>query len=154
MHLEIGDYKPGMQQQLQHTLSLIATNKKRKEVMQWLPEKDRMLIKLPLTPQQNKYLSELSLYFETEHVVTQGTLDRLIRYRQICLDPKLLNLKGESPKTQWIIQYIKDYPKKPIIIFSKFTSYIKQLQMTLGLNKIELGLIIGETPIEKRKNNS
>lgn len=151
MHLEIGDYKPGMQQQLQHTLSLIATNKKRKEVMQWLPKKDYMLIKLPLTPQQNKYLSELSLYFETEHVVTQGTLDRLIRYRQICLDPKLLNLKGESPKTQWIIQYIKDYPEKPIIIFSKFTSYIKQLQMTLGLNKIELGLIIGETPIEKRK---
>ncbi len=150
-HLEIGNFKPGKKQQLQEYLNTIATNRKRKDVMKWLPKKDYIRIKLPLTAQQAKYLKELEMYFETEHIITQGILDRLIRYRQICLDPGLLNLKGKSPKTEWIIQYLKDYPEKPIIIFSKFTSYIKQLQMTLGLNKIESGLIIGETPIEKRK---
>ena len=61
--------------------------------MKWLPKKDYIRIKLPLTSQQAKYLKELEMYFETEHIITQGILDRLIRYRQICLDPGLLNLK-------------------------------------------------------------
>lgn len=150
-HLEIGNFNPGKEKELQTYLNLIATNRKRKEVMVWLPEKDYTRIKLPVTSRQEKYLSDLANYYETENVITQGILDRLIRYRQICLDPKLLDLKGNSPKTDWIIQYLKDYPDKPVLIFSKFTSYLNLLTDDLIKNKINFGSITGATVLHTRK---
>ena len=115
-------FKPGMAEKLQDTLSEFSTQRKRKDVMPWLPDKFYEQVKLKPNKQQKKYLKELEETYTTEDIVTTGTLDRLIRYRQICLDPGLLGLEGKSPKTEWILQYIKDYPDEQIIIFSKFTS--------------------------------
>ena len=38
--------------------------------------------------------------------------------------PRPTKPKRQKPKTEWIIQYLKDYPEKPVIIFSKFTTYL------------------------------
>lgn len=149
-YVDIGTFKVGKAEELQTFLNNISTQRKRKEVMPWLPEKDYQQVRLPITAQQKKYLYELDHYFETEHVITQGVLDRLIRYRQICLAPELLNLRGNSPKIDWIRQYVTDYPEKSILIFSKFTSFLKLLQEALIKEKI--GVIIGETPIKERNN--
>jgi SNF2 family DNA or RNA helicase len=115
--------------------------------MPWLPDKDYQQIKLPATTAQLKYLNELQQYFTTEGIQVQGILDRLIRYRQICLHPGLLNLKGNSPKLDWLKTYLDNNPDKPVIVFSKFTSFLKILDTELLEKK---GLIIGDTPIEKR----
>lgn len=147
---DIGKFKLGKERELQTILSKISTQRKRIEVMPWLPKKDYQQVKLPPTDLQKKYLEELEQFFETEHVVTMGILDRLIRYRQVCLHPALLDLKGESPKLNWIKQYIKDYPDKPIVIFSKFTSFIKILEKELKEEKV--GVIIGETPMKDRED--
>ena len=125
---EIGKFKEGKEQKLQTILEAISTQRKRKDVMPWLPEKDRTTVKLPPTVLQIRYLNELEKFFETEDIVTHGILDRLIRYRQICLHPNLINLMGESPKLNWIKDFVKDYPDKPTIIFSKFTSFIKNFR--------------------------
>ena len=120
--------------------------------MQWLPEKDRQQIKLEPTDNQQKYLEELTKYFEIAqaNVVTKTLLDRLIRVRQVCLDPAILGLpKGDSPKTDWIKQYLQDYSDISTIIFSKSTRYLLRLQTDLNKPE-EIGLIIGATPIEKR----
>lgn len=146
--VDIGDFKSGMKHKLQMQLSFISTNRKRIDVMPWLPKKDYQQIKLEPTKEQKKYLSELGKYFETEHVIVEGVLDRLIRERQICLAPELIGLKGKSPKIDWIKQYIKDYPEKPMIIFSKFTSFLKILEKELqGENFYS---IIGSTLTERR----
>lgn len=149
--IEIDGFQKGKQIILQQYLNEHCTSRKRKDIMQWLPEKDYQRIYLPATTQQRKYLSELSDYFETEHIMTKGVLDRLIRYRQICLDPGLLELKGKSPKTEWILQYLKDYPEKSVIIFSKFTSYLLKLANKLIEQKIDYGLIIGDINLNMRK---
>lgn len=133
---------------LNYILKSIATNRKRKDVMTWLPEKDYVKIKLPLTENQKRYLHELQEFYETEHITTIGILDRLIRYRQICNDPKLLDLKGNSPKTDWLLQYLKDYPERSVIIFSKFTSYLHRLSELLP---IKHGKIVGSTPVTARR---
>ena len=133
---------------LHNILSQIAVQHKRKDVMTWLPDKDYSYIRLPMTVEQKRYLDELSDMWETEHVVTKGVLDRLIRYRQICLDPGLLQLQGEAPKTVWLLQYLRDYPDQPTLIFSKFTQYLKRLVTQLPGEK---GVIIGETPIKQRQ---
>lgn len=134
--------------ELQLKIDAIATNRKRKDVMPWLPKKDITNVFLEPTKAQTKYLEELHKFYETEHIITQGVLDRLIRYRQICLDPGILELKGTSPKTEWLKQFIKDYPNKPILIFSKFTTYLQKLTKELKLTN---NLIIGETPIKTRQ---
>lgn len=144
----IRGFAPGMQLSLQRYMNNISVQRKRKDVMQWLPEKTYTNIKLTPTKDQTRYLRELSDWFETDTVVTQGVLDRLIRYRQICLHPALINLKGTSPKLDWVVQYLKDYPNKPIIIFSKFTSFIRILNDKLKNKRVSV--IIGETSKEDR----
>lgn len=146
-YIEIGGFQPGKDKILQEFLNTISTQRKRKEVMQWLPDKDYQRVKLPATPLQTKYLYELKHYYATDSMQVQGVLDRLVRYRQICLHPALVGLKGDSPKLLWLKEYLEDNPDKPVIIFSKFTSFLKILAEGLPQEK---GLIIGETPIEKR----
>lgn len=147
--IDIVGFKPGKQFKLQTQLSFISTNRKRKEVMPWLPEKDYTQVKLQPTKEQLKYLKDLNKYFETDNnIIVQGVLDRLTRERQICLAPALLDLKGNSPKLDWIKQYIKDYPEKPTIIFTKFTSFIKLLEKELPPGTF--CSIIGDTNTKQR----
>ena len=145
--IEITGIKPSEVQNFVALLNKCSTQRKRKDVMSWLPEKEHQRILLPPTKEQTRYLTELRKYFETEHVVTQTVLDRLIRYRQICLDPMILNLKSKSPKTEWILDYLKDYPDKPTIIFSKFTTYIDRLKEQIDK---PYGVIVGATPAKQR----
>jgi SNF2 family DNA or RNA helicase len=145
---DIRGFKLGKAAELQNILRSISTQRKRKEVMPWLPEKDYQQVRLPTTPEQKKYLSELENFFCAGSIIAQGVLDRLIRYRQICLHPDLLGLKGSSPKLEYIQDYLADYPERPTIIFSKFTSFLKILDKELPQKK---GLIIGETEIKQRK---
>jgi SNF2 family DNA or RNA helicase len=148
---DIGGIKPSKQRQLQEILAKCSTQRKRKDIMKWLPEKEPPVkINLPPTHEQEKYLKELQDYFETEHIVTQGVLDRLTRYRQICLHPALLGLKGKSPKLEWITEYLSDYPDRPTVIFSKFTSFLHLLEKEL--TNINFSLIVGDTPIKTRAN--
>lgn len=140
-------FKPGKEKELQEYLNKISTQRKRKDVMPWLPDKYYERVKLEPTREQKKYLQELKDTYRTGDIVTTGTLDRLIRYRQICLDPALLGLKGKSPKTEWILQYIKDYPNESIIIFSKFTSYLCRLAEQLNTT---WAMLIGSTTTAQR----
>lgn len=140
-------FRPGMDKKLQELLSTFSTQRKRKDVMPWLPEKFYERVRLSPTREQKKYLKELEDTFRTGDIVTTGILDRLVRYRQICLDPGLLNLSGKSPKTKWILQYIKDYPEESIIVFSKFTSYLVRLSEQLDTT---WAMLVGLTSSKQR----
>lgn len=141
------NFKPNKAAQLQEILNQFSTQRKRKDVMPWLPDKFYQKVKLSPTREQKKYLKELEETYKTGEIITSGTLDRLVRYRQICLDPELLRLKGKSPKTEWILQYLKDYPDEQIIIFSKFTSYLIKLSEEL---ETTWALLVGATPAKQR----
>lgn len=149
-HKEIGDWLPGRKLKMAEELSLFTTQRKRKDVMPWLPDKNYLDIKLDPTTAQRRYLSELEDYFETGDVITQGILDRLLRVRQICTAPAILNLPGNSPKLDWVVQYITDYPTKPILIFTKFVSAIQLLSAMLEEKRIEYKAISGLTPTNVR----
>ena len=140
-------FQPGKDKELQQLLSTFSTQRKRKEVMSWLPDKFYQRVRLEPTKEQVKYLQDLAKTYRTEGIVTVGTLDRLVRYRQICLDPGLLNLKGKSPKTKWIKQYIKDNPDEQIIIFSKFTSFLCKIAEEL---ETTWAMLIGSTTPKQR----
>lgn len=145
---EISGFQLGKEQQLINELKTFSTQRKRKEVMQWLPDKDYQKILLQPNKTQIKCLKELQHTYETEGIITQGVLDRLIRYRQICLDTRLLDIKSISPKITWIKNFLSENPEKSIIIFSKFTSFLQILKKDLQDEKVEC--IIGSTPVPKR----
>lgn len=148
---DIGGVRPEKLKEFQAILEQRSTQRKRKEVMKWLPDKDYIDVKLEPTKEQLKYLDELKEYFETENIIVQGVLDRLIRYRQICLHPGLLELKGTSPKLDWILQYLKDYPETPTLLFTKFISFIHLLCPILKANKIPYATITGDTKLKMRQ---
>ena len=133
-------------------LSKISVQRKRKDVMQWVPDKDYIRVALDPTTKQKQAIDYLNKYYEVGDIETQGILDQLIRERQLCLAPELLDIKSESPKINWIIQYLKDYPERKILIFSKFTSFLKLLSENLkkALPDKEHELFIGETSVPKR----
>ena len=151
-YIDIGATKPEGEAMLQKVLPRISMMRKRQDVMTWLPDKEYISIGLEPNAQQQKYLDELETIWETEHIITIGVLDRLIRYRQICLDPLLLDLEGGSPKTEWLLQYLQDYPDRPLLVFSKFTSYL--LRLSGLLDHIDHALIIGATEVQRRKEAS
>ena len=138
--------KKSKEKDLVTILNTFSTIRKRKDVMPWLPDVTKLQVKLPLTKKQTFCLTELDKWFKVEDVVTQGVLDRLIRYRQICDSPELLDLDVKSPKTDWIKQYLKDYPEESVLVFSSFTEYLKLLQRDIP----EAEMIIGATPIKQR----
>lgn len=141
--------KPGKREDLQNILNTVSTSRKRKEVMPWLPKEERpTVIKLPCTPAQKKYLKELEETFRTEHINTQSVLERLVRVRQICSAPAILELRGRSPKIDWLKQYLKDYPEKSAIVFSNST---KLLRLVCG--EVCAKMIIGDTPAKQRQEH-
>ena len=148
-YTEIGTFQKGKDKELQEFLNTISTRRMRASVMAWLPEKDYEVIRLEPTKEQKQYLNELRSNFEigNEEVLAINILDRLIKERQLCLSPEVLDLKGKSPKLEWIKQYIKDYPDKQILIFSNFTKWLKVLSKELDCPH----LIIGETSKLKRE---
>ena len=143
--VEIGEIKPEMAPVLQGILRRISTQRKRKDVMAWLPAKDKQRVYLPLEPEQARHLEELETRWETDHIVTMGVLDRITRVRQVCVAPQLLGLSGDSPKTKWIHDFLKDYPDTPVLIFSKFTEYLNILHA-----KLNVPIISGAIPLKER----
>lgn len=132
--------------ELQEFLERVAVRRTQKEVMPWLPEKDYVKIRLDCTKDQKIAIEEMMEFFETGDVIAENLLTQLLRVRQICNAPQLLDLKGKSPKMEWIKQYIKDFPEKSIVIFSSFTSFLKLLKEEIP----DSHLIIGETKIAER----
>lgn len=145
-HMEIGDWLPTRKAIMATHLERFSTQRKRIEVMPWLPPKDYLKVRLPATTQQTKYLNELKEYFETEGLITQTVLDRMLKERQICISPQLVGLKGSSPKIDWLLEYVTDYPDKQIIIFTKFVKAIDLIHQALSEKRIKGQVIMGETP--------
>lgn len=130
-------------------LKKISVQRKRNEVMQWLPEKEYQRILLEPTTQQKQALEYLQKYFEIGDIECEGVLSRILRERQICAHPAILGIKGPSPKMNWIVQRIKDYPEQSIIIFSKFTTFLKELYKEIP-ETFSKALYIGDTGITAR----
>ena len=143
--------KPERKQEFINMLNRMAIMRKRT----WGHNTETIEVKLKLTKVQQKYLKELCDYFETKdeeqnRIITQGVLDRIVRYRQICNHPGTANLAGDSPKLAWIINYIKDYPENSVLIFSNSRKFLEKLSYELQLHRIYHRIIAGGTPPIKR----
>ena len=141
-----GHWKPGAEAMVQNSLSLFTIQHKRAEVMPWLTDASTTKIKLPMTALQKTAVTELELYFEFKHIITQNILENLIRVRQILDTPHILGLKGKSPKLEWLKEYISDYPEKTALVCSQSKKFIDFISAQTGWQKFT-----GDTPVKERQ---
>ena len=148
-HRQPARFKRGMEQILQMNLDTTCIQHKRKDVMTWLPDEEEPTeVKLPPNKEQLKAIDGLINYFEYKNIVTQTILDNLIRVRQVCAAPEILGLKGKSPKTEWLLQYLKDYPEKQILVFSNSKKFLRLISSKLP---VKHGMICGDIPPKMRQ---
>lgn len=129
-----GQYK--RKPELENLLALIGTNRKRKDVMQWLPDKQYITIPIELTPKQRKAYQDIEDTFEfleddgEVKVDAPSVLAQMTRLRQVCLAPSILDIKAPSAKEEFLMEWLQDN-NEPVIIFSMFTSYLEDLKDTI-----------------------
>jgi SNF2 family DNA or RNA helicase len=146
---EVSGYK--RKEELQEILDLISVQRKRSEVMSWIPPKQYQTIALQMDSKQRKAYDEMLHLFTVEEadLDAPSVLAQLTRLRQICLAPELLNIAAPSAKEQFILEWLENNPNEQVIIFSNFSSYLKKLW--LRLPSLDTGMIIGETPKDSRQ---
>lgn len=148
-------------EELQDLIDAISTQRLRKDVMQWLPDKQRHTHVCHMDTKQSKAYQSMLEDFFVKHgdieVDTQNVLAQLTRLRQITLDPYLLDLPIASAKTDALIEAIEDnvYAQsgEPIVIMSMFTSYLNLLKPMIASLGKRVGMITGEMS-NKDKNDT
>jgi SNF2 family DNA or RNA helicase len=152
---EISGYK--REEELKEVLDLISVQRKRSEVMKFIPPKQYQKIEVEMLPKQKKAYNEMLNMFTVEEadLDAPSVLAQLTRLRQICLAPELLNIAAPSAKEQFILEWLENNPNEQVIIFSNFSSYLKKLALKIAKQKgtaLEMGVIIGETPKPQRQS--
>jgi SNF2 family DNA or RNA helicase len=147
---EVSGYK--RKEELQEVLDLISVQRKRSEVMQWIPPKQYQTISLQMDSKQRKAYDEMLHMFTVEEadLDAPSVLAQLTRLRQICLAPELLNIAAPSAKEQFILEWLENNPNEQVIIFSNFSSYLKKLHHKLYKGPYKYGILTGETSKQTR----
>ena len=148
-HKVVGNPKPERVNELQEMIALSSVQRKRKDVMQWLPEKQRSTFTVQMESKQQKLYTDMLKFFVSSdeasgvEVDTSSVITQLMRLRQLCLDPRLLGFETEGAKTVALLEYLENH-REPIVIMSMFTSYLKLLKPLIEKLNLKVGFIIGD----------
>jgi SNF2 family DNA or RNA helicase len=133
-------------EELAYILNSISVQRKQREVMKWLPEKQYQTLQVELTDKQKKHYDEMKLFFQTDELDAPSVLAQLTRLRQLCTAPSMLGFDAESAKEKVLFDILSDL-NEPAIVFSNHSSYLKQLVKKVN----KAALICGESGAGLRK---
>lgn len=132
----------------------------KKQVIKELPDKIERKYLVELSKEQKKiystYVDDIKRKLkEKEEIRDKITiLSYLTKLRQLCLDPSVIieDYKGKSAKTDACLEIIKEYAaiNNKILVFSQFTSVLKNIGEKLSKNNIEYCYLDGQTKAENR----
>lgn len=147
-HQEIVRVKTSRKAELEETIGLASVQRKRKDVMKWLPAKVHQTIYLEMDKKQRKAYDEMEKWFftsdeEGNESDTSGVLAQVTRMRQICLDPALIELSIDSAKMKFLVEYLQNH-QEPVVIMSMFTSFLKRFEPVVKALGLKVGMIHGE----------
>ena len=140
---EIG--KPKRPDELQEILNTISVQRKRAEVMGWIPPRTEETIILDMEKKQEKLYKSMLKDFIAGDIDAPSVLSQLTRLRQIALAPSMLNLDAPSVKEEWLKEYLQN-AEFPFIVFSNFSTYLRKLA-----EELHVPIIDGKTPISERQ---
>ena len=127
----------------------------KKQVIKELPDKIEKQFLVELNKDQRKiygvYVEEVQKKLKDKKDIKDKitVLSYLTKLRQLCLDPSVIidDYKGKSAKTEACLEIIEEYVEQnnKILIFSQFTSVLKNIGKKLSKNKIEYSYLDGQT---------
>lgn len=114
--------------EFQELLNVTTIQRKRRDVMKWLPKVTVREVEVEPTPTQTKFTNELIETMRLNSVPMPNMLTVLMRLRQLSVDPSLIfpDDKSGSPKLNYILDYLDDNPNTQVIVFSMFTSFLNK----------------------------
>ena len=127
---EILSLKKHRIEEFTEVLNSISVQRKRNDVMQWIPPITHRTIPLELSDVQKRYYTQLVDTFRYDENVVPNAVALLTRLRQICLHTGLITEHESSPKADFIKEYLSDNAES-ILVFSSFTSFLKKLHAEL-----------------------
>ncbi|MBT4837489.1 MAG: DEAD/DEAH box helicase family protein [Methylococcales bacterium] len=161
-------------QSLTKRISPFILRRKKEEVVKDLPPKTEIIRNIDMeSTQRDLYESiRLSMHQKVQKEVSNKgiarsqiiILDALLKLRQVCCDPRLLNLKSsqhvkQSAKLEMLLEFLPEMIEegRRILLFSQFTSMLGLIEA--NLRKLNIGYVklTGQTkdrqePIEKFQN--
>lgn len=146
----VGEFKsPNRKKEFYEVIEEISVQRKRVDVMAWLPPKQYQTIELEMGKKQRKAYDQMKETFEVEdtYISAPSVLAQLTRLRQLTLAPSMLELEIPSAKEEFILEWLQDNPNEQVVIFSNFTSYLKKLTFKI---QGHVGIIIGDSTTEAR----
>lgn len=139
----------------------------KEEVLKDLPPKVEEIIKLEMWDKQKAFYNKLKTTFRLQitkelkenwlNKARFQVLDSLLKLRQACLMPELVNLAWntltESIKIKYVEENIEDMVWKwhNLLIFSQFTGFLKYIKVVLDKRWIKYNYLDGKTKIVDRK---
>ena len=133
-----------------------AIQRKRSEVMKWLQGKQKQVVELEMESKQRKaYESMAKTFIATKADGTEldapTVLAQMTRLRQLSLAPSSVGVDAGSAKQDYVMDWLENNGKEPVVIFSNYTSYLVELYELVKKKKHKVALITGEQTPEERQ---
>lgn len=149
----IGELKEYRKEELKALMEINSVQRKRKDVMKWLPRKNYQTLYVQMEGKQMKlYEQMLDTFVASDgenEVDTMNKLAQLIRLRQLCLDPRLLEFNVVGVKTKALLEFAENQ-QEPFIVMTMFSSYFVIIKPELEKLGKRVGVIDG-TLTQKKK---
>lgn len=154
---DLGDAKGYREEELKTILEINSVQRKRKDVMQWLPTATHQTIPVEMDKAQVKLYDQMFDEFmategegdDLHGVDTMNKLTQLMRLRQLCLDPRLLGFKPVGAKTKALLEFA-DGMSEPFVVMTTFSSYFKLVKPDLEEMGKKVGVIDGSVSKSQR----
>jgi SNF2 family DNA or RNA helicase len=133
---DIANAKKAREKELLSLMSINSVQRKRQDVMKWLPKAQHQTIPVQLEGKQLKLYNQMLDTFmaddeETEHEIdTMNKLSQLMRLRQLCLDPRLLGFDVCGSKTDALLEWAENNTE-PFVVMTTFSSYFELVKPEL-----------------------
>lgn len=104
----------------------LSVQRKRSEVMAWIPKITQRIVELEPTAKQLKLFKQITKFNTLNDEVIDNPLTKLLRLRQVAVDPVYVGVDEQSPKFAYIMDYLQDNDDT-VVIFSTMTGALKRL---------------------------
>ena len=147
---------------LNKRISPFILRRKKSEVVKELPAKTEMIRSTTFGDEQAKLYETIRVTMEKrvrDMIAQKGLgqshitmLDALLKLRQVCCDPRLLNMDeakkiNESAKLDMAMELIDELLEegRRVLLFSQFTSMLELIEERLSVNNIKYTKLTGQT---------
>jgi SNF2 family DNA or RNA helicase len=135
-------------QELQKYLSQISVNRKQKEILPWLPpiihQKEYLLMEEKQQLIYSRQIERLKSKYQP--------LEVLAKLKTLTLYPPALGFNCHGSKINYLLSLLKEKRDRGLIIFStRSETFLEPLAQLLKKEKIEVGLITGQTNYQTRE---